>query len=301
MKNPQVLSLQESSVSESQRQIAVEDEYKLRELELHVERQRETLGDSHFNALEAMHDLSLEYQFSQQWEKAYDLQQEIVEIRKRELGDTHPDTLRSIIDLAPIIDEREGGEAFQKFSLDLLATRELVLGHSHPDTLESVEQLAIWYENERECDKALPLYERLEKASSFTYGIDQHETIEASRGIARMLLMQGRLGEAREKQTFTYQTRLAKHGPEHGSTLASAADLARIARAQGDVQEAMRLEQANAELYVGRFGLNSDLPVTEAGLGRISTLGCSGRWAESMGEDQSAHIAVKMSRWGFDE
>jgi lipopolysaccharide biosynthesis regulator YciM len=254
MKNPQMLSLQESSVSESQRQIAVEDEYKLRELELRVERQRETLGDSHFNALEAMHDLSLEYQFSQQWEKAYDLQQEIVEIRKRELGDTHPDTLRSMVDLAPIIDEREGGEAFQKFSLDLLATRELVLGHSHPDTLESVEQLAIWYENERECDKALPLYERLEKASSSTYGIDQHETIEASCGIARMLLMQGRLGEAREKQTFTYQTSLAKHGPEHDSTLASAADLARIARAQGDVQEAMRLEQANAELYVGRFG-----------------------------------------------
>jgi hypothetical protein len=135
MKNPQVLSLQESLVSESQRQIAVEDEYKLRELELHVERQRENLGDSHFNALEVMHDLSLEYQFSQQWEKAYDLQKEIVEIRKRELGDTHPDTLRSMIDLAPIIDEREGGEAFQKFSLDLLATRELVLGHSHPDTL----------------------------------------------------------------------------------------------------------------------------------------------------------------------
>jgi hypothetical protein len=75
MKNPQMLSLQESSVSESQRQIAVEDEYKLRELELHVERQRETLGDSHFNTLEAMHDLSLEYQFSQQWENAHDLQQ----------------------------------------------------------------------------------------------------------------------------------------------------------------------------------------------------------------------------------
>jgi hypothetical protein len=37
------------------------------------------------------------------------------------------------------------------------------------------------------------------------------------------------------------------------------------------------------------------------GLGRISTLDCSGRWAESMGEDQSAHIAVKMSRWGFYE
>jgi hypothetical protein len=184
-------------VAESQQELAVSEEYKLRELELHVEKQRETLGESHSHTLEAMHDLSLEYQFSQQWEKADNLQRNIIEIRKRAQGDTHPDTLRSMIDLAPIIDEREGGEAFKKFSLDLLATRERVLGHSHPDTLESVEQLAIWHENEKKCDAALPLYERLEKASTLTSGVDHHETMEASCGIARMLLMQGRLGEAR--------------------------------------------------------------------------------------------------------
>jgi hypothetical protein len=43
------------------------------------------------------------------------------------------------------------------------------MGHSHPDTLESVEQLAIWYENEKQCDKALPLYEQLEQASTLVY------------------------------------------------------------------------------------------------------------------------------------
>jgi len=156
-------------VAESQRQLAVEEEYKLRELELHVEKQRETLGDSHIHTLEAMHDLSLEYQFSQQWEKADKLQREVIDIRKRAQGTDHPDTLRSMIDLAPIIDEREGGEAFVKFSLDLLATRERILGPSHPDTLESVEQLAIWFENEKQCDKALPLYGRLEQASTIVY------------------------------------------------------------------------------------------------------------------------------------
>jgi hypothetical protein len=154
----------------------------------------------------------------------------------------------------PIIDEREGGEAFQKFSLDLMATRERVLGYSHPDTLESVEQLAIWHENNKECDKALPLYERLEESHSRAHGLDHDESIEASCGIARMLLMQGRLSEARKKQIATYERSLAKYGSEHESTLACAADLSRIARAQGDVQEATRLEQANGELYVARFG-----------------------------------------------
>jgi hypothetical protein len=197
-------------VAESQRELAVAEEYKLRELELHVEKQRETLGESDSNTLETMHDLSLEYQFSHQWEKAENLQRSIIDIRKRTKGDTHPNTLRSMIDLAPIIDEREGGEAFVKFSLDLLATRERVLGHSHPDTLESVEQLAIWYENEKQCDKALPLYERLEQASTLVYGVDHHETTEASSGIARMLLMQGCLGGAREKQTATYQKEFGK-------------------------------------------------------------------------------------------
>jgi hypothetical protein len=69
-----------------------------------------------------------------------------------------------------------------------------------------------------------------------------------------MLLMQGRLVEAREKQNATYQRSLARYGPEHDCTLAGAADLARIARAQGDVREAERLERANADLYVARFG-----------------------------------------------
>jgi hypothetical protein len=109
-------------VAESQRELAVAEEYKLRELDLHVEKQRQNLGDSDFNTLEAMHDLSLEYQFSQQWETAENLQRSIIDTRKRAKGDTHPDTLRSVIDLAPIIDERESGEAFVKFSLDLLAT-----------------------------------------------------------------------------------------------------------------------------------------------------------------------------------
>jgi hypothetical protein len=178
-KSLQPLSPEETLVAESQRQLAVEEELKLRALELHVEKQRENLGDSHFNTLEAMHDLSLEYQFSQQWEKAHDLQRSIVEIRKRELGDIHPDTLRSMIDLAPIIDEREGGEAFEKSSLDLLATRERALGPSHPDTLESVEQLAIWHENNKACDEALPLYERLEESHSRAHGLDHDEAIEA--------------------------------------------------------------------------------------------------------------------------
>jgi hypothetical protein len=62
------------------------------------------------------------------------------------------------------------------------------------------------------------------------------------------------LGEAREKQTATYQRSFAKYGPEHDCTLADAADLASIARARGDIQEATRLEQANADLYVARFG-----------------------------------------------
>lgn len=159
-----------------------------------------------------------------------------------------------MIDLAPIIDEREGGEAFVKFSLELLATRERVLGSSHPDTLESIEQLAIWHENEKKCDKALPLYIQLEKASTLAHGVDHHGTLEASSGIARILLMQGRLVEAREKQKAAYQRSLAKYEHEHDCTLASAADLARIARAQGDVQEAERFERANTDLYLARFG-----------------------------------------------
>jgi hypothetical protein len=69
-----------------------------------------------------------------------------------------------------------------------------------------------------------------------------------------MYLMQGCLSEERELQTAIHQRSLAKLGFEHDCTLASAAGLARIARAQGDVQEATRLEEGSAYLYKARFG-----------------------------------------------
>jgi hypothetical protein len=69
-----------------------------------------------------------------------------------------------------------------------------------------------------------------------------------------MYLMQDRLTEAWELQIATYQRSLANLGSEHDSTLISAADLARIARARGDVQEVTRLEQGNADRYEARFG-----------------------------------------------
>jgi hypothetical protein len=75
----------------------VASELKLKELELQVEKQRQNFGESHVDTQEIEHELSLEYQFAEKWEKAEELQQRIIKIKKRELGETHPDALRSML------------------------------------------------------------------------------------------------------------------------------------------------------------------------------------------------------------
>jgi hypothetical protein len=92
------------------------------------------------------------------------------------------------------------------------------------------------------------------EANSAAHGPDHPTTLDGLNAVARMYLMQGRLDQARELQTSTYRTSLAKHGCDHDCTIISAADLARIARAQGDVQEAARLEEGYAGRYEARFG-----------------------------------------------
>jgi tetratricopeptide (TPR) repeat protein len=146
--------------------LASAGESRIQELELQLEQQRQTFGQCHIETQEAEHELSIEYQFAGNWEKAEEVQRRIINIRKKELGDTHPDTLRSMLDLAPITYATEGGEAGDAYQLDILAMRERALGASHEDTLESVEQLAIAFENGKQYDKALPLYLRLVNANT---------------------------------------------------------------------------------------------------------------------------------------
>jgi hypothetical protein len=117
----------------------------IRLLESQVERQREALGDSDPETLEASHELSLEYQCNGQLEKAEELQHRIIDTRSRHLGESHPDTLRSLLYLTPILYAKGEEEAGDQLQLHVLVARERVLGKSHADTIESVEQLRAVY------------------------------------------------------------------------------------------------------------------------------------------------------------
>jgi hypothetical protein len=65
-----------------------------------MQTRRRVLGDEHPDTLTSLGNLASTYRMQGRWDKAEELEVEVMETSKRVLGDEHPDTLTSIANLA---------------------------------------------------------------------------------------------------------------------------------------------------------------------------------------------------------
>ncbi|KAF9474141.1 hypothetical protein BDN70DRAFT_816206 [Pholiota conissans] len=79
------------------------------------------------------------------WDKAEELQVEVMKKRKQVLGDNHPDTLTSMANLATTYWNQGHWKEAEGLQVEVVEKRKQVLGEDHPHTLQSMENLAVMY------------------------------------------------------------------------------------------------------------------------------------------------------------
>jgi hypothetical protein len=121
-----------------------------------------------------------------------------------------------------------------------------------------------------EFEASLSLGQRLQTLWIHGLGSDHQQTLHLQFQIANVLRSQGRLGEARDLDTYVLERQHAVLGPDHPHSLMTANGLGADLRALGDFQEGLALDRETYESFKEQFG--EDYPRT---LGAAHNVACS--------------------------
>ncbi|KAJ5122605.1 hypothetical protein N7526_009542 [Penicillium atrosanguineum] len=199
------------------------------------------LGAEHEEALESTAILARAYSLEGCWEKAEELQIQVMETRKKKLGEDHPDTLSSMASLASTYCSQGQWDEAEKFKLQVVQGRIRKLGEHHPETLKSMTDLSSTYLHQSRWEEA----EKLNIQAIATYkralGADHPDTLLSMASLASTYNGQGRLDEAESLRMQVMKTQRTKLGEDHPHTLASLSSLVGIYIDQGRWDEAEKL------------------------------------------------------------
>ncbi|MCJ1274918.1 hypothetical protein MMC21_002716, partial [Puttea exsequens] len=102
---------------------------------------KKILGQEHKETLSSMAMVGVAYSLGGRWDKAEELEVQVMETTKRVLGEEHPSTLSSIANLASTYRNQGRWKEAEELDVQVMKTRKRVLGEEHPDTLSSIANL----------------------------------------------------------------------------------------------------------------------------------------------------------------
>jgi tetratricopeptide (TPR) repeat protein len=127
--------------------------------------------------LNSMGALAMAYNLGGKWNKAEELEEQVMEMRKTILGLEHPYTLISMASLATIYSHKGRWDEAEELRKQVLKTSKRVLGLEHPHTLICMANLASTYNNKGRWDDAEKLEEQVLEMSKRLFGLEHPHTL----------------------------------------------------------------------------------------------------------------------------
>ncbi|CAG8592889.1 14986_t:CDS:2, partial [Acaulospora colombiana] len=184
------------------------------------------LGQDNPRTLSSMNDLALSYSNLGEYQKAREMDEDILARRKSVLGPEHSDTLTSMNNLALDYINLLQYEDAQKLNEETLALRKRLSGPENPDTLLSLSNLAWTYSNLGFYEKAIEMNEETISLRKKVLGPEHPDTLFSLSNLALNYLEFGQDEKARDIEEKTLLIRKRVLGAEHTDTLVSMSNLA---------------------------------------------------------------------------
>ncbi|KAJ5900074.1 hypothetical protein N7495_004818 [Penicillium taxi] len=213
--------------------------------------------------------LAIAFRLEGQWEKAEELEEQVLKTRRTNLGTDHPDTLASMANLASIYRNQGRWKEAEQLNMQVLETCRTKLGTDHPDTLTSMANLASTYRNQGRWEEAEQLEVQVLETCRTKLGTDHPDTLISMANLASTYRNQGRWEEAEQLEVQVLETCRTKLGTDHTDTLASMANLASTYRNQGRWDEAEQLEVQVLETRKTKLG--TDHPETLTSMANLAS------------------------------
>ncbi|KAJ5973175.1 hypothetical protein N7481_010385 [Penicillium waksmanii] len=238
------------------------------------------LGDEHEEVLDCTDILATAYLHEGQWDKAEELEVQVMEIRRTKLGENHPSTLSSLANLASTYRKQGRWDEAEQFEVQIIKARKASLGEEHFDTLSSMVSLASTYRKKARWKEAEQLLVQVMEARRMRLGEGHPDTLSSMANLAATYRDQGRWEESEQLSIQAMKARKSSLGEEHPLTLTSIANLAWTYRKQGRSEKAEQLLVQVKDARHRRLG--EDHPDTLSSMASLAaTYRDQGRWEES--------------------
>ena len=205
-------------------------------------------GKKDLNTLAAMSSMARSMHDLGDFQEAYELNMQVLEIRREVFGDQHPDTLKSMNNIA--LTMRELGDLKKAYRLQkhhLKLCRE-VLGEKDTGTLESMSNLALIMYDLKDLKEAYKLQSQVLELRREVSGEKDNGTIVALNNLALTIHDLRDLKEAYKLQSQALELGLEVMGEKHTDTLSIMHNLASTLCDLGDFKKAYELEKQVVEL-----------------------------------------------------
>lgn len=153
-------------------------------------------GTHHPLTLNALSEVAQAYVYVGLWERAEELQEDVLKDQGRLLGVEHPDTLDSISQLASIYERRERWKEAEKLRVQVRETSERVYGAEHSLTLVAMLRLGVNLKGQNRCREAIVILERVVDSQTKIDGVDSLHTLSSMVHLAGAYCDQGHHREA---------------------------------------------------------------------------------------------------------
>ncbi len=140
-------------------------------------------GESHLQTLYSLRRLSVTYKWQRRWDKAEQLQDDILKRGIKTLGPRHPIVVNLVRDLSHTYFCQERFVEAEELCSIVLKCRQEFLDERHPDIIESMANLALIYERQDRYGEALELRLRAVEYQKRTLGETDLDTIDGMAGL----------------------------------------------------------------------------------------------------------------------
>ena len=172
------------------------------------------------------------------YDRAWELQEQALDIYQEELSADHPRTLSSLSNAGRLLRSQGKLEAAEDYERRALRGRRRVLGDDHPDTLESVSNLGVLVRRQGRLAEAEPYYREALDGRLRALGDDDPDTLASMSNLGVLLVAMGRLDEAEDWMLRALDGRRAVLGNDDRSTLQSLNNMGVLLRNQERYAEA---------------------------------------------------------------
>ena len=196
------------------------------------------LPAEHVKSLAAMSALAKSCREHGKYDRAEELQVQVMETTKRILGEEHLSTLSSMANLASIFwHQGRWKEAEERYS-KIIEIRKKLLGKEHPDTLSSIGNLASTFLIQGRWKEAEELNLQVTEVRKKVLGGEHPDTLNGMGNLALIFQNQERWKEAEELNIQVIEISKRILGKEHPDTLIHLSNLATVVWYQGRWKEA---------------------------------------------------------------